>query len=159
MPILHPYFLSYRSYYIKTVRQQKVMVAMYQSYFRSNLDFNFLLIGSIFIISFFYFVFFFLAVIIHQKGFLCLSKRVAQCLFIGFRPKLQRVCDQVFLKNPLSIAKPYEIIDQKSFPILQGLWYHSWAKNDCQSNKTTTVVRERLKAAAGLYTFNLKIFL
>lgn len=36
-----------------------MMVAMYQSYFRSNLDFNFLLIGSIFIISFFYFVFFF----------------------------------------------------------------------------------------------------
>lgn len=79
--------------------------------------------------------------------------------FIGARPKLQQVCDQVYWKNPLSIAKPYEIIDQKSFPISQGLWYHSWAENDCQSNKTTTVVRERLKAAAGLYTVNLKIFL
>lgn len=84
---------------------------------------------------------------------------MAQCFFIGSRPKLQQVCDQVYRKNPLSIAKPYEIIDQKSFPILQGLWYHSWAENDCQSNKTTTVVRERLKAAAGLYTVNLKIFL
>lgn len=35
--------------------------------------------------------------------------------FIGSRPKLQQVCDQVYRKNPLSIAKPYEIIDQKSF--------------------------------------------
>lgn len=92
------------------------------------------------------------------ERFLCISKRVAQCIFTGSRPKLQQVCDQVYRKNPLSIAKPYEIIDQKSFPILQGLWYYSWAENDCQSNKTTTVVRERLKAAAGLYTVNLKIF-
>lgn len=84
---------------------------------------------------------------------------VAQCLFIDSKPKLQQVCDPVCRKNPLSVAKPYEIVDQKNFPVLQGLWYYSWAKNDCQSNKTTTVVRERLKAAAGLYTVNFKIFL
>lgn len=87
----------------------------------------------------------------------CVSPK-AQCFFIGSGPKLQQVCDQAYWKSPLSIAKPYEITDQKNFPILQGLWYHSWAENDCQSNKTTTVVRERLKAAAGLYTVNLKIF-
>lgn len=123
--------------------------------FQNNLVLNFLLIGSIFI------NYFFLAIIIHQKDFFCVcfSKWVAQCLFISSKPQLQQVCDQVYRKNPLSIAKPYEIVDQKNFRILQGLWYYSWAKNDCQSNKTTTVVRERLKAAAGLYTDNFKIFL
>lgn len=84
---------------------------------------------------------------------------MVQCLFNGSKPKLQQVCDQAYQKNPLSIAKPYEIVDQKNFPILQGLWYYSWAENDCQSNKTTTVVRKRLKAAAGLYTDNFQIFL
>lgn len=128
---------------------------MCQSYFGNNSALNFPLVHIIFVKNYF----FFLAVIIHQKGFLFFSRRVVQCLFNGSKPKLQQVCDQAYQKNPLSIAKPYEIVDQKNFPILQGLWYYSWAENDCQSNKTTTVVRKRLKAAAGLYTDNFQIFL